>query len=79
MTDTSRKTVENKVCRPIEAVARCEITISKKDAAEMVGIILTLVKERDAMSSGLAFLASRAGDLSKDAIEYIAKQALENK
>ena len=45
----------------------------------MVGIILTLVKERDAMSSGLAFLASRAGDLSKDAIEYIAKQALENK
>ncbi len=78
MTDTSRKTVERDVCGPIISYVDTASVISEKKLSVILDTVRTLVKERDAMSSALSFLASRADDLSKDAIETLARQALRN-
>lgn len=70
MTDTSKKTVEQEVCNPISKTMH--------NAPAMLAVVRTLVKERDVMANALAFIASRGEDLSKDAIETIARQALKN-
>lgn len=79
MTDTSRRNVMQTVCTPIAAVAAGHVKISEANAKEMIEIITALVTERDAMSTGLAFIASKGVDLSGDAIETIARQALAKK
>jgi phage-related minor tail protein len=78
MTDTSRKAVERDVCGPIISYVDSGSMMSEKTLSGILDTVRTLVKERDAMSSTLAFLASRAGDLSSDTIETLARQALRN-
>lgn len=79
MTDTSKKTVERDVCGPITAYLDDHSSMMNAETLSVaLNTVRTLVKERDAMSSALAFLASRAGDLSKDAIETLSRQALRN-
>ena len=78
MTDTSKKTVEQKICNPIIDYVADGRGISGSQYGEMIDMVRTLVKERDNMSTALAFIASRGEDLSKEAIETIARQALEN-
>ena len=78
MTDTSKKTVEQKICNPIIDYVADGRGISGAGYAEIIEMARTLVKERDVMSNALAFIASRGEDLSKDAIETIARQALKN-
>ena len=70
MTDTSKKTVEQEVCGPISQTMH--------NAPAMLAVVRTLVKERDVMANALAFIASRGGDISSDAVETIARQALKN-
>lgn len=79
MTDTSKRAVEQKICLPIIALQSDRANISDTSAEQVVKMIRAIVQERDTMSTALAFLASRAEDLSKDAIERIARQALDNK
>lgn len=78
MTDTSKKTVEQKICNPIIDCVADGCSISGSGYGDIIDIARTLVKERDVMSNALAFIASRGEDLSKDAIETIARQALKN-
>ena len=78
MTDTSKKTVEQEVCGPIMYCTDAGATMSEKKLDGILDIVRTLVRERDSMSAALAFLASRADDLSKDTIETLARQALRN-
>ena len=70
MTDTSKKAVEQEVCGPL---------IKYLGRHEAARIARTLVKERDNMSTALAFIANRGEDISKEAIETIARNALKNR
>jgi len=69
MTDTSKKTVEQKICAPL-----ANYTVNRR---EIIDITRELVRQRDAMSTALAFLASRGSELTGGQIETIARNALQ--
>jgi len=78
MTDTSKKTVNRDLCDPVINYGQHGRKMDQATLTNIIIIARTLVKERDVMSNALAFIASRGEDLSKDAIETIARQALKN-
>jgi hypothetical protein len=77
MTDTSKKTVEQKICNPIINYVADGRGISGSGYGEIIDIARELVRQRDAMSTALAFLASRGSELSGDQIETMARNALQ--